>query len=146
MKAAAANFEGERNGLLQKIDEAKKASEGELRLKVVALETELAKAGVKVALGSDAGVFPHGTQGREFVLMVEHGLSPMKAIEAGTRGAAELLGLAGELGTVEAGRIADLVAVAGDPLADIEVLTRPVFVLHEGRVARDDIQAGAAGR
>lgn len=105
-----------------------------------------ARAGVKIALGSDAGVFPHGTQGREFVLMVEHGLSPMQAIEAGTRGAADLLGLAGELGTVEAGRIADLVAVQGDPLTDISILTRPVFVLHEGRVARDDTTAGATGR
>jgi len=105
-----------------------------------------AGAGVKIALGSDAGVFAHGTQGREFVLMVEHGLSPMQAIQAGTRGAADLLGLAAELGTVEAGRIADLVAVSGDPLADIQVLTHPVFVLHEGRVARDDTAVGAPGR
>jgi imidazolonepropionase-like amidohydrolase len=93
-----------------------------------------AAAGVRVALGSDAGVFPHGTQGREFVLMVEQGMAPMDAILAGTRNAADLLGLADELGTIEPGRIADLVAVSGDPLHDVEVLTRPVFVMHNGAV------------
>ena len=85
-------------------------------------------------LGSDAGVFPHGTQGREFVLMAENGMTPMAAIQAGTKNAADLLGLGDELGVIEPGKLADLVAVAGDPLADIESLTRPVFVMHEGRV------------
>jgi imidazolonepropionase-like amidohydrolase len=93
-----------------------------------------AAAGVRIALGSDAGVFPHGTQGREFVLMVENGMEPMAAIVAGTRNAADLLGLLGEIGTVEAGKDADLVAVDGDPLQDIAVVTRPVFVMREGRV------------
>jgi len=95
-------------------------------------------AGVKIALGSDAGVFPHGTQGREFVLMVENGLTPMQSLVAGTAGAADLLGLAAEVGTVEAGKTADLVAVAGDPLQDIEVVTRPVFVMSRGRVHRQE--------
>jgi imidazolonepropionase-like amidohydrolase len=93
-----------------------------------------AAAGVKIALGSDAGVFPHGTQGREFVLMVENGMSNRDAILAGTRTAAELLGLADEIGTIERGKIADLVAVEGNPLDDIGVLTRPVFVMHDGEV------------
>jgi imidazolonepropionase-like amidohydrolase len=95
-------------------------------------------AGVKIALGSDAGVFPHGTQGREFVLMVENGMDPMQSLVAGTSGAAELLGLAAEVGTVEPGKTADLVAVAGDPLQDIEIVTRPVFVMSRGRVHRQE--------
>ena len=91
-------------------------------------------AGVKVALGSDAGVFPHGTQGREFVLMVENGMEPADAIVAGTRVAAELMGLAGEIGTIERGKIADLVAVQGNPLKDINQMTEVVFVLQAGEV------------
>ncbi len=91
-------------------------------------------AGVKIALGSDAGVFAHGTQGRELVLMAENGMTPMQAILAGTRNAAELLGLAAQVGTVEAGKVADLVAVDGDPLAKIDVVVHPAFVLHEGRI------------
>lgn len=91
-------------------------------------------AGVHIALGSDAGVFPHGTQGREFVLMAHNGMSNRHAILAGTREAAELLGLEDEVGTVEPGKVADLVAVDGNPLEDIELLTRPVFVMHEGRI------------
>lgn len=93
-----------------------------------------AQAGVRIALGSDAGVFAHGTQGREFVLMVENGLSAARALQAGTIEAARLLGLEGEIGSIVAGKVADLVAVDGDPIADIETVTRPVFVMHEGRV------------
>ncbi len=94
--------------------------------------------GVKIALGSDAGVFAHGTQGREFVLMVENGMGPMQAIVAGTRSAADLLGLLAEIGTVETGKVADLVAVAGDPLRDISLVTHPVFVMHDGTVYRQE--------
>jgi len=93
------------------------------------------KAGVKVALGTDAGVGAHGTNGREFGFMVEAGLTPMQAILAGTRDGAELLGLSAEVGTVEKGKVADLVAVAGDPLQDIHLLEHPVLVVHEGKVA-----------
>jgi len=95
-------------------------------------------AGLKIALGSDAGVFPHGTQGREFILMAENGMTPMQALVAGTSAAAELLGIAAEVGTVQAGKIADLVAVAGDPLQNIEVVTRPVFVMREGRIHKQE--------
>ncbi len=97
-----------------------------------------AAAGVKIALGSDAGVFPHGTQGREFVLMVDNGLEPMEAILAGTRNAADLLGIISEVGTVEPGKAADLVAVQGNPLRDISAMTRPVFVMREGIIYRRD--------
>lgn len=92
------------------------------------------EAGVKIALGSDAGVFPHGINGREFVLMVENGMEPMAALLAGTRNAAELLGLSDKVGSLETGKVADIVAVAGDPLERIEVVTEPVFVMHRGEV------------
>ncbi len=93
-----------------------------------------AAAGVKIALGSDAGVYPHGTNGRELVLMVDNGMSPMDAILAATRNAAQLLGLPDQVGTLEPGKVADVVGFAGDPLADIHTVTAPVFVMHEGRI------------
>ena len=92
-------------------------------------------AGVKIALGTDAGVFPHGTNGREFELLVQFGgLSPMQAIQAGTMSAATLLGWERTVGSVEAGKFADLVAVDGDPLANISLLQRPSFVMKGGEV------------
>ena len=91
-------------------------------------------AGVKIALGTDAGVFPHGTNAHEFELMVGLGMKPMDAIVAGTRNASELLGLDKVLGTVEPGKIADLVAVDGNPLDDVKLLTTPTFVMHDGTV------------
>jgi imidazolonepropionase-like amidohydrolase len=91
--------------------------------------------GVKIALGTDAGVFPHGRNAREFALLVTvGGLTPMQAIEAGTTNAATLLGMERDVGTVEPGKYADLVAVAGDPLADITTLEHPVFVMKGGQV------------
>jgi imidazolonepropionase-like amidohydrolase len=95
-------------------------------------------AGVKVALGTDAGVFPHGTNGHEFTLLVQWGgMTPMQAIVAGTQSAADLLGLAGHVGTVRPGAWADLVAVTGDPLADITVLERVEWVMKGGEVVKD---------
>ncbi len=91
-------------------------------------------AGVKIALGTDSGVFPHGKNAHEFELMVGLGMTPMNAILAGTRNAAQLLGLDKILGTIEAGKIADLVAVNGNPLDDVKTLTAPAFVMHEGKV------------
>ena len=96
-----------------------------------------AQAGVKIALGTDAGVFPHGTNGREFELLVRvAGLTPMQAIQAGTQNSATLLGIESEVGSVEAGKYADLVAVAGDPLQDITLLQHPIFVMKGGEVVR----------
>ena len=95
-----------------------------------------ASAGVLIALGSDAGVFAHGTQGREFTLMAANGLEPMKAIMAGTSVAAELLGLSDEVGRLAPGMAADVVAVKGDPLRDISVLEHVDFVMQAGRVLR----------
>jgi imidazolonepropionase-like amidohydrolase len=98
-------------------------------------------AGVRVALGSDAGVFAHGLNGREFAEMVALGMSPMEAIVAGTAAAAELLGLA-DVGTVEPGKLADLVVVDGDPLSDIAVLQSPTMVVKGGVVHRVDTGGG----
>lgn len=95
-----------------------------------------ARAGLKIALGTDAGVFPHGTNAREFRLMVDNGLEPMRAIVAGTSAAAELLGLQAEIGAIKPGLRADIVAVAGDPLADIGLLEKVEFVMQGGRVIR----------
>jgi len=94
--------------------------------------------GVKVALGTDAGVFPHGTNGHEFTLMARHGMTPMQAIQAGTLNGATLLGRERDLGTVAAGKLADLVAVRGDPLADVTALERVDFVMKDGAVFKQD--------
>ena len=93
-------------------------------------------AGVPFAMGSDVGPFPHGTQAREFVLMVEYGMSPLGAIQAGTVNGAKLLGWEGQIGALKPGYLADVVAVPGDPLKDIAVLTKVSFVMKGGVVYR----------
>ena len=92
------------------------------------------KAGVKIAFGTDSGVSPHGQNAREFELMVEGGMTPLEAIGAATRNAAQVLKIDDRLGTLEANKIADVIAVAGDPLADIKVLRNIAFVMKEGVV------------
>ncbi|WP_315763568.1 amidohydrolase family protein [Sphingomonas sp. Y38-1Y] len=93
-----------------------------------------APAGVRIAFGTDAGVSKHGRNADEFELLVQHGLTPVQAIQAATVNAAELLGLSGEIGTLERGKAADLIAVAGDPLADVRVLKSVAFVMKGGAV------------
>jgi imidazolonepropionase-like amidohydrolase len=92
-------------------------------------------AGVKVAMGTDSGVTPHGLNLRELALMVEGGMTPMQAIEATTRSAAELMGLDGELGTLEPGKRADLVVVDGDPLEVATLADRVTAVYKDGAKA-----------
>ena len=93
------------------------------------------QGGVKIALGTDAGVDPHGQNAREFELLVTvGGMSPMQAIQAGTMNGATLLGMEHDVGSVETGKFADLVAVGGDPLADIKILQHPAFVMKGGDV------------
>ncbi len=93
------------------------------------------KNGVPIALGTDAGVGAHGTNGREFGLMVEWGgMTPMQSIVAGTSNAAKLLGWSDRVGSLSAGKFADIVAVPGDPLADIHVMEKPTFVMKNGFV------------
>jgi imidazolonepropionase-like amidohydrolase len=93
-------------------------------------------AGVQFAMGSDVGPFPHGTQGREFELMVKYGMTPLAAIQAGTKNAAKLLGWGGEIGALKPGYLADIVAVPGDPLKDITALERVRFVMKGGVIYR----------
>jgi len=92
------------------------------------------RAGVKIAFGTDQGVAPHGDNGLEFVYMIEAGMPPMAAIKAATLEAAKLIRMEKEIGTVEAGKFADLVAVPGDPIADIKLMTRVSFVMKSGVV------------
>jgi imidazolonepropionase-like amidohydrolase len=97
------------------------------------------RAGVHIALGTDSGVTRHGQNAREFRLMVKYGMSPAAALRAGTSGAAALLGVADKVGTVARGKVADLVAVPGNPLDDITVTERVFFVMRSGEVVRRDV-------
>jgi imidazolonepropionase-like amidohydrolase len=93
------------------------------------------KAGVKIAFGTDAAVYPHGVNAREFAVYVGYGMTPIEAIRTATSGAADLLGV-GDRGTIAPGQLADLVAVPGDPLKDIKVIERVSFVMKGGVVVR----------
>jgi imidazolonepropionase-like amidohydrolase len=92
------------------------------------------KIGVPLAMGTDAGVEPHGLNAEEFVLMAKNGLANDKVLMAGTVGGAELLGLADQIGTLQAGKLADVIAVAGNPLNDMTATQHAVFVMKEGTV------------
>ena len=92
------------------------------------------KAGVKIAFGTDAGVYRHGMNWLEFTYMIEAGMKPMDAIKAATSNAAELLGMKELVGSIEAGKFADVVAVDGDPLTDAKVFGKVVFVMKDGVV------------
>jgi len=92
------------------------------------------RAGVKVAFGTDQGVAPHGQNGREFAYMVEAGMPPLEAIRAATLYGATVLGMESQLGTLEAGKLADIVAVPGDPVRDINAMQAVSFVMKDGRV------------
>lgn len=96
--------------------------------------------GVKIAFGTDAGVMRHGSNAREFALMVRYGMTPMQAIVAATASGATLLGLERDLGTIAVGKRADLVAVTGNPLDNIQILQNVQFVMKDGRVFKRDGQ------
>jgi imidazolonepropionase-like amidohydrolase len=100
------------------------------------------KIGVPIAMGTDAGVEPHGLNATEFFLMAKNGMAPAQVLMAGTASGADLLGVADKVGTLEAGKFADLVAVPGNPLTDMHVTEHPLFVMKEGIVYRND-RAGA---
>jgi len=97
--------------------------------------------GVKIALGTDSGVTPHGQNAREFGLMVKLGMAPAEALKAGTAYDAELLGVADTVGTLAIGKLADVVAVPGDPIADISATQKVFFVMKDGVVYRNDRKA-----
>jgi imidazolonepropionase-like amidohydrolase len=92
------------------------------------------RAGAKMAFGTDAGVYPHGDNARQFYYMVKFGMTPAQAIHAATSNAADLLGRSKDIGTIEAGKYADIIAVDGDPLSDVRVLERVSFVMKGGTI------------
>jgi imidazolonepropionase-like amidohydrolase len=91
-------------------------------------------AGVPFAVGSDVGPFPHGTQAREYELMVQHGMSPVETLRSGLINGAKLLDWADQIGQLKPHFYADIIAVPGDPLTDISALTHPTFVMKNGEV------------
>jgi len=98
------------------------------------------KAGEKMAFGTDAGVYPHGWNAKQFAIMTRWGMTPMQAIQAATVNAADLLGQTGKVGQVAPGYYADLIAVNGDPIKDVAQLEHVAFVMKGGEVDRNDIK------
>jgi imidazolonepropionase-like amidohydrolase len=96
------------------------------------------QSGAKIAYGTDAGVYPHGDNAKQFAKMVEWGMKPLDAIQAATINAADLLGWKDQVGSLEAGYYADVIAVKGDPLGDVKVLESVSFVMKGGEVLRND--------
>lgn len=96
--------------------------------------TKAVRAGVKMTFGTDAGVCPHGINARQFAFMVKYGMTPMQAIQAATVNAADLIGHPELIGSIKPGKSADVIAVNGDPLADIRLLENVAFVMKEGTV------------
>ncbi|WP_447765619.1 amidohydrolase family protein [Sphingopyxis panaciterrae] len=95
---------------------------------------QLVPRGVRIAFGTDAGVSKHGRNADEFELMVEHGMTPVEALKAATVNAADLLGLSSEIGTIAPGKSADIIAISGDPVADVRLLKTVDFVMARGNV------------
>ena len=104
------------------------------------------KMGVKISFGTDAAVFPHGQNAKEFKLMVDLGMAPIDALKSATVSDAELLGIAQEVGTLEKGKLADVIAMPSDPTSDITATERVSFVMKEGKIVRSGppiVQAAA---
>ena len=95
--------------------------------------------GVKIAFGTDAAVFPHGQNAKEFKLMVDLGMPPIDALRSATSVDAELLGIAQKVGTLEKGKLADIIAMPGDPTADITATERVSFVMKEGKIVKNGL-------
>jgi imidazolonepropionase-like amidohydrolase len=130
--------EGEKNGVFKESLE-KERSIGRLQRENFRAALH---AGVKMIFGTDAGVYPHGDNAKQFAVMVTWGMTPLQAIQAATVTAAEALGRSQDVGVIEVGRYGDLVGVAGDPLKDVTVLQSVAFVMKGGEVIR---QPGPAG-
>ena len=94
------------------------------------------RAGVNIAFGTDQGVAPHGENAKEFEYMVEAGMPPLEALRAATLYGARVMGMEAQIGSIEAGKLADIVAVPGDPSIDIAVMNRVAFVMKDGVVYR----------
>ena len=98
-------------------------------------------AGVKIAFGTGVGPFPHGTQTKEFSYMVKFGMTPLQVLRAATIGNAQMMGWESKIGSLEHGKFADVIAICGDPLADITELERVKFVMKGGQVVRNDLNS-----
>jgi len=105
------------------------------------------RAGVKAAFGTDAGIFPHGDNAKQLAVYVKYGMTPAQAIRSATSVAADLLGRARDVGSLQAGRYADLIAVRGDPLTDVRLLESVPFVMKGGKIVKDELRqtSGALG-
>jgi len=97
------------------------------------------QAGVKMAFGTDAGVYPHGDNAKQFATMVKWGMTPAQAIRTATQNSADLIGRSKDVGTIEVGKYADIIAVSGDPLQDVNVLQTVGFVMKGGVIYKDKI-------
>ena len=124
--------EGEKNGVFKE-SLAKERVIGRKQRETFRAAT---KAGVKMLFGTDAGVYPHGTNAKQFVTMVTWGMTPLQAIQAATVSAGEALGRAADVGTIAVGRYGDLIGVAGDPLADVSVLQTVAAVIKGGELVK----------
>ena len=124
--------EGAKNGVFKESLEKEKM----IGLKQRQTFQAAVKAGVKMVFGTDAGVYPNGFNARQFATMVQWGMTPMQAIQAATANAAEALGRTGDVGAIAVGRYGDLIAVEGDPLADVTRLQSVAFVMKGGEVVK----------
>ena len=96
------------------------------------------KLGIKISFGTDAAVFPHGQNAKEFKLMVDFGMTPIDALRSATANDAELLGIAQKTGSLKKGKLADVIAMPGDPTSDITATEHVLFVMKEGKIIRQD--------
>jgi imidazolonepropionase-like amidohydrolase len=104
-------------------------------------------AGVKIALGTDAAVYPHGLNAHELDVYVnQYGMTPLAAIQSGTLNAADLMGWTDKVGSLEPGKWADVIAVKGDPLADVRILQHVPFVMKSGVIYKDEAQPAAVDK
>jgi imidazolonepropionase-like amidohydrolase len=128
--------EGEKNGMFKESLDKERAIGRKQRETFRAAQ----KAGVKMIFGTDGGVYPNGDNAKQFVTMVTWGMSPIQAIQAATVTAAEALGRSDDVGAIAVGRYGDLIAVAGDPLADVGILQSVSFVMKGGVVVKQSVQ------
>ena len=132
--------QGEDDPLWAALPEHSRRKMQKYRGPLLAAADALAASDVRIAFGTDAGMFPHHENWREFPMMVSNGITALRALQAATSGAAELLGL-DDLGVIAEGKIADLIAMPGDPFTDIEVTGRVDFVMKDGVIYKDPVGA-----
>ncbi|HEU5313806.1 MAG TPA: amidohydrolase family protein [Candidatus Udaeobacter sp.] len=126
--------------LMSKLDNYPPALQAKARTAAAARSEMFRNAvriGVKISFGTDAGVFPHGQNAKEFKLMVDLGMTPIDALRSATATDADLLGIAQKVGTLEKGKLADIIAMPGDPSVDITATERVSFVMKEGKIVRN---------